>query len=73
PTFKWTGQGTLTLSLPFNFTFKGKSHVEPPSCEKGYCIKQRLYEPVLRNEIVVVDSINRHSTNPEVLNPEHNP
>lgn len=68
--FKWTGQGTLAINLPFNFTFRLKR-----SCcvESSYCLKERLYQSVLRNEIIVVDSLNRFSDNPEILDPEFEP
>ncbi len=66
--FRWTGQGTLTLRFPFDLTFTKKS------CSKStYCLKERLYRPVEHNEIIVIDSCNRFSTNPAVLDPEHKP
>jgi hypothetical protein len=72
--FRWTGQGTLILNLPFDFTFKQKkSRSNSQCCESSYCLKERLYQPVERNEIIVVDSLNRFSTNPQILDPEFEP
>jgi hypothetical protein len=66
--FKWCGQGTVTLNLPFDFTFKLKK-----STKSSYCLQKRLYEPVWRNEIVAVDSLNRFTNDPRVLDPDFNP
>lgn len=65
--FKWGGQGTVTLSFPFDLTFKTKG--------KGCfdCMQERLYQPVRRNEIVVVDRIHRFSEDPDILDPENKP
>jgi hypothetical protein len=67
--FRWTGQGTITLSLPFNFTVRTKKNCSNIS----YCLKERLFRPVSRNEIVTIDSCNRTSTDPDVLDPENKP
>ncbi len=72
--FKWTGQGTLVLSLPFDLTFRlNKSKKNSACSESSYCLKKRLYQPALRNEIIAVDSINRFSTSPQILDPEYHP
>ena len=70
--FKWCGQGTITLSLPFDFTFKLKK--KSSRCpESSYCLKKRLYELLARNEIIAVDSLNRFTDDPRVLDPEFKP
>lgn len=66
--FKWNGQATFTLSLPFDFTFKQNS-----CCERSYCLQERAYRPVVRNEIIVVDPLHRFSTNPLIFDPEFQP
>ena len=71
--FKWCSQATLTLSLPFDFTLKFKPSSKEPRCSSPYCLKKRLYEPVLRNEIIAVDSLNRFTDDPRVLDPEFKP
>jgi len=64
PRFKWGGQFTLAVCLPFDL-FR---------CREDVChFNERLYQPVVRNEIMVIDRINRYSTNPEILNPQFNP
>ena len=65
--FKWSAQGSLTLSLPFDFTFKSKRSLAP------FCLRKRLYEPVERNEIIAVDRINRFTDDARVLDPEFEP
>lgn len=72
--FKWTGQGTIALTLPFNFTFRFKNpEKDRPRCENSYCLREKLYQMVLRNEIIVIDKIHRYSTNPDILDPEFEP
>lgn len=63
--FKWTGQVTLAFTIPFDLTFS--------FCGCNSYLDQRLYQPVLRNEIIVEDRIHRYSTNPEILDPEFQP
>lgn len=58
--FKWTGQIALSLNIPFG----GCDVCSPFECN------QRFFQPVVRNEIIVVDRINRFSSNPEILDPE---
>lgn len=67
--FKWTGQVTLSIHIPFDFTFNFGDCLGTLSCG----LQERLFQPVLRNEIIIINRIHRHSTNPEILNPEHNP
>lgn len=65
--FKWGGQVTLAVTIPFDFTFNtGEGGA---AC----CLQERLYQPVRRNEIIVVSRIRRYSTNPNILNPEFEP
>jgi len=66
--FQWTGQVTLALMIPFDFKFnlQGWNDTYSP-------IEQRSYQPIIRNEIIVTERINRYSRNPEVLNPEFEP
>lgn len=59
--FNWSGQGTVTLSIPFDFTLKMK---DTRKNKPSYCLQKRLYEPLWRNEIVTVDSLNRSSFRP---------
>lgn len=71
--FKWNGQVTLTLCLPFDFSFNQNECFSCYFGESSYCSIGRLYKPVKRNEIIVVDSLNRFSTDPQVLDPENEP
>jgi hypothetical protein len=72
--FKWGGQATLSLILPFDLTFRVGNSKKNPGCNENFCcLKKGLYHPVLRNEIVVVDRIHRYSTDPDILNPENKP
>lgn len=71
--FKWGGQVTLAISLPFDLSFDlGNCRGHCRSCEASCCI-ERLYQPVYRNEIIVVDRLTRYSDNPEILDPEFEP
>jgi hypothetical protein len=70
--FRWCGQARIVLNLPFDFTWKlkrGKSQCK----ESSYCLRKRLYEPLLRNEIIAVKSLNRFTDDPRVLDPEFKP
>lgn len=72
--FRWTGQVTLALTLPFDLTFDCFSSRNGCGCCSKYAsLEQRLYQPVLRNEIIVEDRIHRYSNNPEILDPEFQP
>lgn len=63
--FKWCGQVAITLNIPFNFNFQHRS---------GCCtFRDRVFDRVARNEIIVVDCLNRFSNDPRVLDPEFNP
>lgn len=69
--FNWTGQVTLSLSIPFNwFCSLGKQESD---CVTRCQRKERAFQPVLRNEMIVIDRINRFSSNPEILDPEFEP
>ena len=61
--FKWTGQTTFSLNLPFDCWF---SNSDVYFSDK---LEERYYQPVRRNEIIVIDRINRFSSNPEILIP----
>jgi len=65
--FKWGGQATIAITIPFDFTFN------TGDCAGTCCLQQRLYKPVRRNEIMVIDRIHRYSTNPNILDPTFNP
>lgn len=72
--FKWCGQGTITLSVPFDFAFKFKKSKKSSPCpQSSYCLRKRLYEPIQRNEIIAVDSLNRFTDDIMVLDPEFAP
>lgn len=68
--FKWTSQVTLSLSIPFDWFCSSRQQADV--CTPCW-IQERLYQPVIRNEIIVVDRINRSSSNPEILDPEFEP
>ncbi len=65
--FKWGSQVTLSVTIPFDFTWNRGA------CCGSFCLQKRLYQPVLRNEILVIDRIDRYSTNPNVLDPNNEP
>lgn len=65
-TFNWTGQITLGVTIPFDFTFN-------TCCEDPCCFDRRFYQPVVRNEIIVVDRVQRYSSDINVLDPEFEP
>lgn len=67
--FKGNGQVKIGLCLPFDLTFKEC----PCSFNEKSCLQDRLYSRVKRNEVIVIDSINRFSRNPAVLDPENEP
>lgn len=68
--FKWTGQATLALKIPFDLTCSfGNQTVVSASCR----LMERLFQPVIRNEIMVIDRIKRYSSNPLILDPEFEP
>lgn len=68
--FKWTGQVTLSLNLPFDLTCGMRDNLNHCAQCK---LDERFYQPVRRNEIIVIDRINRFSSNPEILDPEFQP
>lgn len=61
--FRWTGQGIVSITIPFDMIF------ERDECKYD----RRYYAPVLRNEIIAVDTITRRTTNINVLDPENVP
>lgn len=61
--FKWGGQIVVTLTLPFDLTYGGRCN----------SLEEKLFQPVYRNDMIVVDRINRFSSNPEILNPLNPP
>jgi len=61
--FKWNGQIKLALCIPFDVIFYN-------DCSKNPFGLQRS---VKRNKIIVVDSINRFSTDPQIFDPENQP
>ncbi len=66
--FRWCGQAAIALNIPFDFTLKKSNRNS--NC---YCLQKRLYEPVVRNEIIAVKSLNRFTDDPRVLDPEFEP
>jgi len=60
--FKWGGQVTLSLNIPFDWS-------RDRSC--ACSLIDRFFQPVIRNEIIVVDRINRFSSDPAILDPEN--
>lgn len=66
--FKWRGQGAITLNIPFDVIFKSWQ----PGCASCN-LKDRLYDSLQRNEIIVVDYLNRKTNDPRVLDPEFEP
>lgn len=69
--FKCTGQVSLSLNIPFDWQF-GFGCSDNDCCAPcGFM--QRLTQPIIRNEIIVIDKINRFSTNPLILDPEFEP
>lgn len=70
--FKWTGQVTLSVYIPFDWFCSFGDYLDDDVCAP--CgLMSRLYQPVVRNEIIVVDRINRFSSNPLILDPEFEP
>jgi hypothetical protein len=65
--FKWGGQGTLAITIPFDFTAKTNE------CGGPNCLQEGLYQPVQRNEVIVVRKIHRYSSDPFVLDPQNKP
>lgn len=64
--FKWTGQVTLALNVPFDLNqCFGKSASIPHN--------ENLFQRVIRNDMIVVDKFYRISTNPLVLDPKFEP
>src|SRR5262249_40599108 len=65
--FKWTGQATISIDLfeVFNY-FQGCSN-------RSGCIQDKLTQPVRRNEMMVIDTVRRFSSNPLILDPEFQP
>lgn len=70
--FKWNGQVTLTLNVPFEALFNTAAwcgYAFDDSCS----LQRRFYRPVQRTEIITADSIHRFSRDPRVLDPENPP
>ena len=65
--FRWGGQLTLAVTVPFDFTYN------TGNCPGSYCLQERLYQTVHRNEIIVVDRVHRYSTDPNILDPNNVP
>lgn len=65
--FKWGGQAVISFNFPFRWT--GCFENVGESC----AYYGKLYQPVVRNEIILINQINRFSSNPEILNPEFEP
>lgn len=70
--FKWIGQVTFSLNISFDHICSAWNQT---TCYNPYCytLTERLYQPIIRNEIIVVDRINRFSSNPAILDPEFEP
>lgn len=66
--FNWNGQATIVLNIPLDLIFD-----LPHSRTQCQHVRNKMYRPVTRNEIIVADSLTRRSTNPKVLDPEHPP
>lgn len=66
--FKWAGQVILSINLPFDWNCGFGTPINE-SCG----LRERFFQPVIRNEIIVIDRINRFSSNPEILDPEFEP
>lgn len=64
--YKWTAQATFGVDLPFDFFDNSQAHTI-------YSIADKLYDDVLRNEIIVTKKVSRHSRNPLILDPNHEP
>lgn len=67
--FKWGGQVTVSLNLPFDWFC---SHNRRSDDCGEYC-SATACRPVFRNEIILVNRINRFSSNPLILDPEFEP
>lgn len=67
--FNWTGQVNLSLNIPFDWTYFG-NQAEICTLDR---VKERLFQPVKRSEIIVIDRIRRYSSNPAILDPENEP
>lgn len=66
--FKWAGQVTLCVNIPLDWICGFRNQAD----DCAPCgLMERLFQPVIRNEIIVIDRINRFSSNPEILDPEH--
>lgn len=69
--FKWTGQVTLSLNIPLDCIWNSCC----PDKQIELCVPcdfaKRLFQPIIRNEIIVTHRINRFSTNPLILDPKH--
>lgn len=66
--FNLRGQAMITLNLPFDLIC-GNWGIGCPSCS----LRDRLFDPIERNEIIVVDSLTRTTNDPRVLDPEFQP
>lgn len=64
--YKWCGQGVISLNIPFGALH---SHFKAPS----YSVKNRIFDSIERNEIIVIDSLTRFTNDPRVLDPEFEP
>lgn len=62
--FKWCGQVTLSLRVPFGCPSNFQQSCAPCT------LRERLFQPVVRNEMMVIDRITRKSSNPDILDPE---
>lgn len=72
--FKWNGQIMLALNVPFDIFCKTcRTACCKDTCATSDCLQRLVQQQVQRNEIIVVDSIHRHSTDPQVLDPENPP
>ena len=60
PVFKWIGQGQVSLILPFD----GKKEIKPKSgrsCPDELILRERAFQRVDRNEIIVIDRKHKKS------------
>lgn len=70
--FKWNGQVTFGLNLPFDALFNLAAYWRSGP-DDFCCLRRRLYRPPQRTEIITADSIHRFSRDPQVLDPENPP
>lgn len=68
--FKWCAQVKLSLEIPL-----GGCSCSQQSCASctPCSLRERLFQPVVRNEMMVINHITRTSSDPNILDPEFEP